>query len=179
MDRKTQELLVSSGWQNYMIKTYLYNQLSGMVRIFQGRYSTYMTHEQMAEELTNIKKLINNMEITYVNPSTTSLTQGLISDMGNASQSQPTPININKTTPINIRVADDINRCHARVWGDSKHLIWRLGDGRLVYGNQCKRSKSQGSQYCAKHNHKLTHEDWFDEPSDTMRRHFLKATQTP
>jgi hypothetical protein len=173
MDRKSQELLASSGWQNYMIKTYLYNQLSGMVRVFQGRYSTYMTRQQMAEELIYINELINNMEIKLVIPSITSLTHGLISDLSDTSRSPPIP------KQINIRVANDINRCHARVWGNSKYLIWRLNNGRLVYGCQCKRSKSQGSQYCAKHSHKLTHEDWFSEPSDTMRRHFLKPTLVP
>lgn len=167
MDRKTQELLASAGWQNYMIKTYLHKQLSGMIRVFQGRYSSYITADQMAEELEIINKLINDMEIKFTNPSTSLMVQG---QTNNASLS-------GKPKQVNIRVSNDINRCHARVWGDSNHLIYRLADGRLVYGCQCKRTKSQDSQYCAKHIRKLTHEDWFSEPSDTMRRHFLKATQ--
>jgi len=166
MDRKTQELLASSGWQNYMIKRYLHKQLSGMVRVFQGRYSSYITADQMAEELETINKLINNMEIKFTNPSTPLLEQSQTNNINNL-QKQP--------KQINIRVADDINRCHARVWGDANHLIYKLADGKLVYGSQCKRTKSQGSQYCAKHNRKLTHEDWFSEPSNTMRLHFLKA----
>jgi hypothetical protein len=160
MDRKTQELLASAGWQNYMIKTYLYKQLSGMIRVIQARYSLYITADQMAEELAKINVLIDTLEFKFINPSTSLVVNG--------------PTN-NQTMKQNFRIATDINRCHARVWGDANHLIYKLADGRVVYGCQCKRTKSQGSQYCAKHTQKLTHEDWFAEPSDTIRRHFQKA----
>lgn len=179
MDRKTQELLSSSGWQNYMIKGYLYKQLSGMVRVFQGRYSSYITAEQMAEELETIKKLIDNIEIKFINPSTSLLVQTQTNNKNNTTNINSGGLNNQQKQKKqnNGRVANDINRCHARVWGDSNHLIYRLADGRTVYGYQCKRTKSEGSQYCAKHNRKLTHEDWFAEPSDTMRRHFIKGSK--
>ena len=170
MDKKTQSQLATNEWQTYMIKNYLQTQLSGMIRVFHGRYSAYITPEQMAAEITNTNKLINDMKIEFTYPSTTSQIQG------------PIPNNLVTTKQtiqpkqIVSRVANDVDRCHGRVWGATDHLIWRLGDGRVVYGCQCKRPKSQGSKYCAKHTKKLTHEDWFTEPSDTMRRHFLKAT---
>ena len=167
MDKKTQLQLATRDWNTYMIKKYLHNQLTGMVRVVQGRYSRYMTPGQMAEELLYITKLIGELQIEFSEPSTTHQEQY---------QGQLQLVISQKPKKIITRIADDTERCHARVWSDVNHLVWQLPNGRVVYGCQCKRPKTTSSQYCAKHTKKLTHEDWFTEPSTTMRQHFLKAT---
>jgi hypothetical protein len=169
MDRKTQEQLATKEWQTYLIKNYLQKQLTGMVRVFHGRYSSYITPGQMAEELAHINKVINELQITFTEPRHVILVGATQSQIQSGASPHP--------KKIITRVADDAERCHARVWGDSNHLVWRLPDSRVVYGCQCKRPKSTGSQYCAKHTKKLTHEDWFTEPSTTMQHHFVKSTR--
>lgn len=58
MDKKTQQILATPEFQKYMLKKYLREQLAGMIRVFRGRYSDYMTHDQMLDELKNMETLI-------------------------------------------------------------------------------------------------------------------------
>ena len=182
MDKKTQSLFVTPGFQNYMLKNYLHVQLSGMIQVFRGRYPDYITAEQMMDELKMLDNLIHNMDIKFIIPGTaTSMTGATATTTGSTTtattiqtQVGQIPVSSRKTvaTP---KIVTDAERCHARVW-DANHLVWRLGDGRQVYGGQCKKAKMpDGGIYCKKHAKKLTHEDWFKEPSDTMRLHFTRA----
>lgn len=176
MDRKTQQILATSEFQKYMLKNYLRVQLSGMIRVFRGRYPDYMTYDQMLDELKNMESLIENMDVSFYIPSTatnstsTNPTTNLITNINSGLK----PVTTSKPKQSS-KVVLDADRCHARVW-DATRLVWKLGDGRQVFGSQCKKAKmSDGSNYCKKHAKKLTHEDWFKEPSDTMRRHFTQA----
>ena len=169
MDKKIQSQFATSGFQKYLIKNYLRGQLSGMIKVFRGRYPDYITVAQMNEELTMLDNLINKMKIEFNQPSTPDGTT--TSHAGRIT----TNIRKEKSAP---KLVTDVDRCHARVW-DAMRLVWKLADGRQVYGGQCKKAKLPGGGcYCKKHTKKLTHEDWFKEPSDTMRRHFMRAVST-
>jgi hypothetical protein len=178
MDKKTQSLFVTSGFQNYMLKKYLHVQLSGMIQVFRGRYPDYITADQMMDELKMLDNLIHNMDIKFIIPSTAtgSTTTATATTTATTIQTQvgQSPGSSQKTVSAP-KIVMDADRCHARVW-DAGHLVWKLGDGRQVYGSQCKKAKMPGGGfYCKKHAKKLTHEDWFKEPSDTMRLHFTRA----
>jgi hypothetical protein len=160
MDIKTRGLLASPEFQKYLVKTYLKTQLIGMIRVFQGRYAKYMTVDQMNEEIKAVEKSLEVLNIEFLDMNRNHILQGM-----GPGQKVVRERNVTSTE----------NRCHARVW-DVSHLVWQC-DGRVVYGCQCKNSKISGgsSNYCRKHIKKLTHEDWFAEPSEKMRRHFTKG----
>jgi len=168
MDLKIQTELSTQGFQRYLVKNYIRTQLEGIIRIVQARYPGYISIAQLNDELSCIKKKIDDLDIEFTTNSSTI--------------QQPSGVSNSKQ-----RIRKEIfvgNRCHARVW-DATHLVWKL-DGCTVYGSQCKNPKSNTAgngttggisdcNYCKKHMRKLTHEDWFTEPSEKMRRHFTSA----
>ena len=174
MDLKIQTELSTLGFQRYLVKNYIRTQLEGIIRIVQARYPGYISIAQMNDELSCIRKRIDDLNIEFIT--------------NNSTLQQPSSGSNSKQ-----RIRKEVlagNRCHARVW-DATHIVWKL-DGRTVYGSQCKNPKSNpadatdgisdgigdgisNSNYCKKHMRKLTHEDWFNEPSEKMRRHFTSA----
>ena len=162
MDIKARALLATTEFQKYMITNYLKTQLHGMIRVFRGRYPSYMTLEQMNEELLQVDKQLIDLDVEFIS--------NMVQQQQPLSQSQEIlPLRSTKSN----RVIESANRCHARVW-DVNNLVYE-SNGRQVYGCQCKNPKSSdgSSNYCRKHIKKLTHEDWFSEPSEKMRRHFV------
>jgi len=162
MDTKTRAQLATPEFQKYMIKNYLKTQLHGMIRVFRGRYPAYMTLVQMNEELQLVDKQLVDLDVEFIS--------------NTVQQQQPITQSQELLAPLRTKsnkVIESANRCHARVW-DVNNLVWE-SNGRQVYGCQCKNPKSSAgsSNYCRKHIKKLTHEDWFAEPSEKMRRHFV------
>ena len=72
-------------------------------------------------------------------------------------------------TPKKIKQYPILERCQARTWGP----INKNGD-KITYGYQCNKKKHQGSPYCFIHQKKLTHGNYFEEPSQVMKTHFKK-----
>lgn len=161
MDIKTRAQLATPEFQKYMITNYLKTQLHGMIRVFRGRYPAYMTLVQMNEELLLVDKQLIDLDVEFIS-----------NTIGQQPLTQSQEILPLRSTKSN-RVIESANRCHARVW-DVNNLVYE-SNGRQVYGCQCKNPKSSdgSSDYCRKHIKKLTHEDWFTEPSEKMRRHFV------
>ena len=163
MDLTIQAELATQGFHAYLIRTYLKKQLDGIIRLVQARYPAYISMEQMSNELSLTQKKIADLDIEFI---------------ANESVTQTAKHKHRPRKEIHVN-----NRCKARVW-DFNHLVWQL-DGHTVYGVQCKNPKSSidsggssgvsSSNYCKKHIRKLTHEDWFAEPSDKMRLHFTNA----
>ena len=166
MDIKTRAQLATPEFQKYMITNYLKTQLHGMIRVFRGRYPAYMTLVQMNDELQLVDKLLIDLDVEFI--SNTIGQQPAAQIHQSQTLSAPRAVKVHK-------VIESASRCHARVW-DVNNLVWNY-DGRQVYGCQCKNPKSTdgSSDYCRKHIKKLTHEDWFAEPSEKMRRHFMNG----
>ena len=71
-----------------------------------------------------------------------------------------------KNTKNNKKI-DNSCRCQARVWGP----IYLNGEQKQ-YGQQCHKKKGDDSKYCFIHQTKLSHGDYFKEPSIMIREHF-------
>jgi hypothetical protein len=148
MNKENKEKLASNAFNKYLIKRYMNEQLGNLIRTFQSRYPEYMTVEDLGKELKINSEMINTLNIEMVNK----------------------PAELQKKQSKKHKIPPNETRCCARVW-DVEKLVWILND-KKTYGNQCHNQRQDNSKYCPKHNRKLTHGDWFIEPSDVMRGHF-------
>lgn len=159
MNSDIQKKLHSDEFQKFLMKNYIKSQLTSLIKVINGRYPEYFTNDNMITEIELMTKMIDKLDIKLIE---------LVDNTGGNITSN-TSDNINNRTK---KIVNQSDRCSARVW-DKNNIIWTLNN-REVYGNQCKMAKSQNSKYCTKHNKKLTHGDWFSEPSELLKYHFNK-----
>jgi hypothetical protein len=63
--------------------------------------------------------------------------------------------NTNITQHKNHKIPIDNKRCLGRVWNNGKVTL--NTNGNLIFGDQCKRTKQDESDFCGIHNKSLTH----------------------
>ena len=69
------------------------------------------------------------------------------------------------TTPI------DNNRCNARIWNNGSV---KKVDGKIIFGDRCKRCKHENSDFCGIHSKSLTHGKYNLDPPHNHFSKYLK-----
>ena len=77
-----------------------------------------------------------------------------------------------KGNKLTHRIALDDNRCMARTWANGKV---ELKDGKIIYGERCKRNKEDNTHFCGIHSKSLTHGRFdLDPPHDHYKKYLKK-----
>jgi len=70
------------------------------------------------------------------------------------------------------KIAIDDKRCLARVWNNGSVTKY---NGKIIYGDRCKRCKTENSDFCGIHSKSLTHGKYnLDPPHNHFKKYLQK-----
>lgn len=78
---------------------------------------------------------------------------------------------IKRNITIQHKIANEEQRCCARIWANGKISRYQ---GKVIYGDRCKRTREDNADFCGIHSKSLTHGRFDLEPPHDHFKKFIK-----